>query len=305
MPTNLYEVLWIFVIYACLGWCTEVAYAGLSKGEFVNRGFLNGPYCPIYGMGVLIVIAVLTPLKENMLVLFVGSFFLTSILEYLTGLILEKVFGNKWWDYSDIPFNIQGYVCLKFSVFWGLGCMFIMDTVHPIIYKTIQWFPKKLGTIFLVIAMAAFAIDACVTVNTILKFNKKMRMLEEVAARMHKLSDEIGEDIFEKVTDLAEKAEDVEGFLEEKREDAQEYLEEKREDAQEYLEEKRADVLEAKARLEEARAKLEEAREEYKNMLAEKQFGVRRLAKAFPGMKSKKYDKTLQQYKEYLKIKRK
>lgn len=287
MPTNLYEVLWIFVIYAFLGWCTEVAYAGLDKGEFVNRGFLNGPYCPIYGMGVLIVIAVLTPLKENLLVLFIGSFFLTSILEYLTGLILEKVFGNKWWDYSDIPFNIQGYVCLKFSILWGLGCMFIMDTVHPAIYKMIQWIPKKIGTFFLVIVMAAFAIDVCVTVNTILKFNKKMRMLEEVASRMHKLSDEIGEDIFEKVTDLAEKAEDVEDFLEEKREEAQEYLEEKRADVQE------------------AKAKLEEAREEYRSMLAEKQFGVQRLTKAFPGMKSKKHDRVLQQYKEYLKSKRK
>ena len=183
--------------------------------------------------------------------------------------------------------------------------MFIMNTFHPGVYKVIQWIPKKLGTFFLAIVMTAFVIDVCVTVNTILKFNKKMRMLEEVAARMHKLSDEIGEDIFEKVTDLAEKAEEVEEFLEEKREDAQEYLEEKREDAQEYLRERRADVQEAKAKLEEAKAKLEEAREEYKNMLAEKQFGVRRLTKAFPGMKSKKYDKTLQRYKEYLKTKRK
>lgn len=285
MPTNLYEVLWIFVIYAFLGWCTEVAYAGLDKGEFVNRGFLNGPYCPIYGMGMLIVIAVLTPLKDNLLVLFIGSFLLTTILEYFTGLILEKVFGNKWWDYSDIPFNIQGYVCLKFSVLWGLGGMFIMNTVHPAIYKLICWIPKKVGMIVLVIVMVAFAIDVCVTVNTILKFNKKMRMLEEVAARMHKLSDEIGEDIFETVTDIAEKAGDVGNFLEEKREDAQEYFEEKREDVQE------------------TKVKLEEARKEYKKMLSEMQFGVRRLTKAFPGMKSKKYDEALQRYKEYLKTK--
>lgn len=285
MPTNLYEVLWIFVIYAFLGWCTEVAYAGLDKGEFVNRGFLNGPYCPIYGMGVLIVVAVLTPLKDNLLVLFIGSFLLTTILEYFTGLILEKVFGNKWWDYSDIPFNIQGYVCLKFSVLWGLGGMFIMNTVHPAIYKLICWIPKKIGMILLVIVLAAFAIDVCVTVNTILKFNKKIRMLEEVAARMHKLSDEIGEDIFETVTDIAEKAGDVGDFLEEKREDAQEYLEEKREDVQE------------------AKVKLEEASKEYKKMLSEMQFGVRRLTKAFPGMKSKKYDEALQRYKEYLKTK--
>ena len=74
MPQTFYEVAWIFVIYAFIGWCTEVAYAATEKGVFINRGFLNGPYCPIYGCGVLIVVTVLTPLKNNLLVLFAGSF---------------------------------------------------------------------------------------------------------------------------------------------------------------------------------------------------------------------------------------
>jgi len=88
MPRNLYEVLWIFMIYAFFGWCTEVSYAALNDGKFVNRGFLNGAYCPIYGCGVVIVVAVLTPLKENLPVLFLGSFLLTSTLEYITGFVL-------------------------------------------------------------------------------------------------------------------------------------------------------------------------------------------------------------------------
>ena len=98
MPQNFYELVWIFIIYAFIGWCTEVSYAALDTGKFVNRGFLNGPYCPIYGCGVVIVVAILTPLKENLLILFAGSFLLTSVLEYITGYILEKVFHNKWWD---------------------------------------------------------------------------------------------------------------------------------------------------------------------------------------------------------------
>ena len=98
MPQTFYEVAWIFVIYAFIGWCTEVAYAATEKGVFINRGFLNGPYCPIYGCGVLIVVTVLTPLKNNLLVLFAGSFLLTSILEFLTGFLLEKIFKNKWCD---------------------------------------------------------------------------------------------------------------------------------------------------------------------------------------------------------------
>ena len=95
MPQNCYELVWIFIIYAFIGWCTEVSYAALDRGIFVNRGFLNGPYCPIYGCGVVIVVAVLTPLKDNLLILFIGSFLLTSILEYITGYLLEKVFQTS------------------------------------------------------------------------------------------------------------------------------------------------------------------------------------------------------------------
>ena len=90
MPVSFYEAAWIFLVYAFLGWCTEVAYAALELKQFVNRGFLNGPVCPIYGCGVLLVVAVLTPLKENFLILFVGSFFLTSLIEFITGFLLEK-----------------------------------------------------------------------------------------------------------------------------------------------------------------------------------------------------------------------
>ena len=148
MPQNFYELVWIFIIYAFIGWCTEVSYAALDRGIFVNRGFLNGPYCPIYGCGVVIVVAALTPLKDNLLILFAGSFLLTSILEYITGFILEKVFHNKWWDYSNKPFNLHGYVCLKFSIYWGLACTFIMDVIHPIIYKGITMIPHILGALY-------------------------------------------------------------------------------------------------------------------------------------------------------------
>jgi uncharacterized membrane protein len=207
MPQNFYELVWIFIIYAFIGWCTEVSYATLDTGKFVNRGFLNGPYCPVYGCGVVIVVAVLTPLKDNLLILFAGSFLLTSVLEFITGYILEKVFHNQWWDYSDKPFNIKGYVCLKFSIYWGMACTFIMDVVHPIIYETIVRIPFKIGVVILVIIMTGFAIDLCVTVSTILKFNRRLKLMDDIAVQIHKLSDEIGENIYENVTGAIEKSE--------------------------------------------------------------------------------------------------
>ncbi|UWP55689.1 putative ABC transporter permease [Roseburia intestinalis] len=208
MPQNCYELVWIFIIYAFIGWCTEVSYAALDRGIFVNRGFLNGPYCPIYGCGVVIVVAVLTPLKDNLLILFIGSFLLTSILEYITGYLLEKVFHNQWWDYSDKPFNIHGYVCLKFSIYWGLACTFIMDVLHPIIYKGITLMPHIVGMILICIIMTVFFVDCGITVATILKFNKRLKIMDEMAERIHKLSDEIGENIYENVTDIVEKSEE-------------------------------------------------------------------------------------------------
>ena len=208
MPQNFYELVWIFIIYAFIGWCTEVSYAALDTGKFVNRGFLNGPYCPIYGCGVVIVVAILTPLKENLLILFAGSFLLTSVLEYITGYILEKVFHNKWWDYSDKPFNIKGYVCLKFSIYWGLACTFIMDIIHPIIYAAIRFIPFVLGVVLLSVIMCVFAADCIITVTTILKFTKRLKIMDEMAASIHRLSDEIGENIYENVKDVIEKSEE-------------------------------------------------------------------------------------------------
>lgn len=269
MPQNLYEAIWLFVIYSFIGWCVEVIFVGLNKGHFVNRGFLNGPYCPVYGCGMLVVVVLLTPLKDNTLMLFIGSVVLTTVLEYLTGLVLEKVFSNKWWDYSDVPFNIQGYVCLKFSILWGLGCVFIMNTVHPIIYKVICFIPKTAGIIVLAVLLLVLMADACVTINTILKFNQRLKQLEKLATAIHRISDEISEDIYEKASAVAEKS------------------------------------LELQTEWKEKISERDALKDEYRMLLEKRHFGFRRLTKAFPEMKSRKWNETLQQYKKFVETKKK
>ncbi len=328
MPQNFYELVWIFIIYAFIGWCTEVSYAALDRGIFVNRGFLNGPYCPIYGCGVVIVVAALTPLKDNLLILFAGSFLLTSILEYITGFILEKVFHNKWWDYSNKPFNLHGYVCLKFSIYWGLACTFIMDVIHPIIYKGITMIPHILGVVLLCIIMSAFAVDCGVTVTTILKFNKRLKVMDEMAAKIHKLSDEIGENIYENVTTAVEKSEEFQETHEElltKISDTKENLMDLPSTAKEKIastaasareklsesaeninvKEKIAAYKETRevARLEKQREK-EELEHRYKELFAEKNFGFKRLMKAFPDMTSREQNESLEKYKKYFNIRK-
>ena len=125
---TLYEIAAMFFIYAFLGWCIEVIYCGLNEGHFINRGFLNGPVCPIYGAGGVCVILFLTPIKDNIPLLFVGSAVLTSAMELITGYLLNKIFHARWWDYSDAPFNVGGYICLKFS--FSLNIFF--RCFHPV-----------------------------------------------------------------------------------------------------------------------------------------------------------------------------
>ncbi|MFR2326115.1 MAG: putative ABC transporter permease [Roseburia intestinalis] len=343
MPQNCYELVWIFIIYAFIGWCTEVSYAALDRGIFVNRGFLNGPYCPIYGCGVVIVVAVLTPLKDNLLILFIGSFLLTSILEYITGYLLEKVFHNQWWDYSDKPFNIHGYVCLKFSIYWGLACTFIMDVLHPIIYKGITLMPHIVGMILICIIMTVFFVDCGITVATILKFNKRLKVMDEMAERIHKLSDEIGENIYENVTDIVEKSGEFQethaelldklvettGAAKDKIAETTGTAKNKITGTTETAREKIAEttgnaklaisenIMEAKSSFEakknawtekseewkknreKQKAELSELSEKYEHLFEEKNFGFRRLMKAFPDMKSRENDKTLTEFKKH------
>ncbi len=143
VPYSWFQILWYFYIYGFLGWCSEVAFAAVAHGKFVNRGFVNGPICSIYGFGVMSVLLVLGPLKSSLWLLFGGSVLFTSAIEYLTGWVLEKVFHDKWWDYSKRPLNIKGYVCLEFSVLWGLACVFVVDVFQPLVAKVVDLIPKK------------------------------------------------------------------------------------------------------------------------------------------------------------------
>ncbi len=275
----LYRFLWIFFIYAFLGWCTEVSYAALVTGKFVNRGFLNGPVCPIYGFGVVIVLACLTPLAENLLLLFLGSVVLTSLLEWLTGFLLEKLFHQRWWDYSDQPFNLGGYICLRFSVAWGLACMFVVRLLHPTVLLLIRLIPKALGAVLLTVMGAVMAVDLAATVSTIIRLNRRLAQLDEMAARIKEASNEFGENLAEKVLDAAERGagwkEDVDELafrLAERRAELADDLE----NWEQRREEQRSQV----------RRQLEEWRCAIQDILDRESFGHRRLLRAFPRLRS-------------------
>lgn len=279
----MYQFLCIFFIYAFLGWCTEVSYAALVTGKFVNRGFLNGPVCPIYGFGVVIVLFCLEPLRRNLLLLFLGAVLLTSLLEGATGFVLEKLFHQRWWDYSDEPFNLGGYICLRFSIAWGLACLFVVDILHPTVLLLIRLVPHTLGLALLGVFGVTMAVDLTATVRTIAKINRQLSQIDELAARIKGMSNEFGENLAEKVLDAAEKGYILKEELSERTEDLREDLGELKED----LMQKREDLQEERAqRRFQRRMELAELRDKLEKAMDGRAFGQRRLMRAFPKMRS-------------------
>ncbi len=190
---TVYQFLWFFVLYAVLGWCLEVCFCTVNTGQFVNRGFLNGPVCPIYGFGMVIVLFALTPIAGNLLVLFVGGALLASALELVTGWALRKIFHTSWWDYSDVPFNLGGYICLKFSLLWGAAVAGVMRLVQPGVEAFVEMIPRTLGAVLLCVIGAVFLCDLVVTVNGVAKLNRDLGRIADVARLLHEGSDKVAE----------------------------------------------------------------------------------------------------------------
>lgn len=246
MSFSIYHIALYFIVYSFFGWCLEVIYQAVEHGKFINRGFLNGPYCPIYGFGVIIVSGCLSPIKENLLVLYSGSVLLTSTLEFLTGFVLEKIFHQKWWDYSEEKFNIKGYICLKFSLLWGIACLIVVRLIHPTIERFVNWIPHTIGKILVCIVLVGFISDMIVTIFGIMHIKKRLKMLEKISSDMRKISDFSGEKLFKTVSDIREKSDKIS--------------------------EKRA----------ENKAKLDELSAKYKAILSSKKITLSRIQRAFP-----------------------
>ena len=175
---------WLFLLYSFVGWCIEVCYAAIHRKKFINRGFVSCPLCPIYGFGAVLFCLFLPELTGNLFFLFLGGMILATLLEYSTGMLMEKIFNKKLWDYSKIRFNLGGYVCLLFSLLWGLACVLVIDVAHPLVAKLVSLIPVKLTVILLAVLYAVLLADLVVTVLCVLKLNRRLRKLDEAAERL-------------------------------------------------------------------------------------------------------------------------
>lgn len=284
MMYNLQDICLMFFLYGFLGWVIEVAFFGVTERQFVNRGFLNGPICPIYGVGGTLVILCLTPLKSSFPLLFIGSVIVTSLLEWLTGYVLEKIYHIRWWDYSDKKFNLGGYICPQFSFYWGIACTALMYFIHPMLYDSVIF--KLSGTIKLaaIIPLAAvFAADIITTVNTLKHLNLRIERIEAAGRRMREVSDAIGKLVYEKTEAAVQKSEEI--AADERVIELRENIREKQElfekEKQERSDKLAADKQALIARLESERKELDE---KLSRIAEEMTVFQRRILKAFPKM---------------------
>ena len=180
MEFNLLEILTYFLVYSILGWIMESIVRSISEKKLINTGFLKGPYCPIYGIGAINMFSFLESFKNSVIVLFIISFIVLTLWEYLVGVLLEKTFHTKYWDYSDQKFNIQGRVCLTNSICWGvLGVVFV-KYIHPFMQGLIAKIDPRIVSFIITIVSIVFIVDLISTVIKVKNIKTTLEKVEEL-----------------------------------------------------------------------------------------------------------------------------
>lgn len=317
------EILWYFIIYSIMGWVAEVVYQAVHRGEIINRGFLNGPVCPIYGFGAIFIFSAYDFIESmiqgdiNIYIDFAIGVFLATVLELFAGWALHRLFHARWWDYSDRKFQFHGYICLEFSLIWGFAATFVRELVQQGIERMVSHFPQGTwGVILLSVIYLIYMTDTVITVITVNNLNKRLHeidvlskqldSMEEFGKDLRKMSDSMSERIggntLKNVQKLGESQ--VQAAL--AKAELHDTIEEKRLESEKKLNEARKRFDE---NVKEGYKRYEDSREEYRERIKELQdrlmtgkwFGSYRLFKAFPTMKHENYSDVIDDIKESLK----
>ena len=191
MLVQIENYILLFFIYSFAGWFVEITREYIRSKKVVNRGFLVGPYCPIYGCGAILITFLLQKYSDDALVTFVLSTVICGILEYLTSYIMEKIFKARWWDYSDRKFNINGRICLENLVWFGLGGTIVVNYINPLLLDCFKDISELLLHIILGIIMTGFLVDIIVSFRIIFNLKEMKKELRdntiEISAKVRKI----------------------------------------------------------------------------------------------------------------------
>lgn len=156
---DVYHLIAAFCIYSILGWCVESIYMSFCNRRLTNRGFMKGPFCPIYGTGAMAGYFLLNCFSDNLALLYLAGAFTATVFEYMVGRMMQRLFGEVWWDYHDKPFNYQGIICLESTVAWGFYAVIIIGFLHRVVMEYARWYTYGPGLGILKVVIAAVLID--------------------------------------------------------------------------------------------------------------------------------------------------
>ena len=171
--------LFFFYFYCFVGWCIESAYVSLHKKRLVNRGFMRGPFLPLYGSGAIMMLVVSMPFQDHLLLVYVAGCIGATALEYVTGVTMEALFKVRYWDYSDKRFNFQGHICLGTSLSWGLLTVLMTRVIHKPVERLVLSIPGIALTIITLVLTVYIACDFALSFKAAMDLRDILTMMEK------------------------------------------------------------------------------------------------------------------------------
>lgn len=194
MEYSFLDILIYFITYSFLGWIMESIFRSICERKIINTGFLKGPFCPIYGIGAIIMIVFLKGFSNNLVLLFIIATIVLTLWEYIVGVLLEKLFHTKYWDYSNHKFNFQGRICLMNSIFWGiLGIVFI-KFIHPFIESIITRINTEILIFVYTIIGIVMLVDIIITIVKVKNIKSTLEKIEKLNKEIKEKLKEISEE---------------------------------------------------------------------------------------------------------------
>lgn len=280
---DLYHIIHWFFIYSFLGWVMETCYVSILDRKFVNRGFVNGPVCTIYGVGALSVYFILKPFENSILILFIMGIIVPSILEYFTGWLMEVIFKTTWWDYSNYRFNIKGRICLFNSIIWGMLTVALFQVMQPFVNFIVSLYSISTGKNLATIAVVTYLVDYGTTSYYAMNLKVKLNNMSDIM------------DEFVSYTQLSR--------LYETKEEVMEYLENSK--PVEFINEVKEKLKQSiQINKENYREKFIILNDKYDSLKTKRNIVHNRLLRAFPTLKVKDKDKYVEELKAHI-LKRK
>ncbi|HIX52817.1 MAG TPA: hypothetical protein IAA28_08425 [Candidatus Lachnoclostridium stercoripullorum] len=237
-----YQWLTFFYLYCFAGWIFESAYVSILKKRLVNRGFLRLPLLPLYGTGAVMMLWVSLPFEDNLFLVYLSGVVAATILEYVTGWTMERLFKMKYWDYSDQRFNFRGYICLSSSIAWGFLTILLTEVLHPPVARLVQGIPAAADIAGVLILSVFFAEDTVQSVRDALDLGRALEAMTSMKAELDDIQVQLALLRADASDRVSEYREDAAQRLAVAREDAAQKLVGAREDAAQKLADAREDA---------------------------------------------------------------